>query len=560
MSNNQLTKLMQEPRQPRAGGVLVLLLYCIQGLFAQNTQSLALSPHGETLFFNSQLLLHGELSNAFQRSRIYRYAPVKPEIEVQAAGGESFSGVFLASDGTTLARYCRRVDAGVLRPISYDGVCLKQSYFRGTQSRISRNGRFILQRDTAFVLRDLETGITHPMPDLPPLHDHNALSDNGTLVTRLLTSNAVVLVRPDEPFRKLYEGDPVELAAISPDGRYVFVREDSPNGISSLIEIEVSTLAQRTLLRTQNDKFNFMLDQDASHILIRYFQAISLWSRASNTIDRLADSPDLITAATISDDGTTIAYQRNNCSISRIAGGETEELYPATPTRLSPMNRTVYPGSAVFFSAAGFDERTEITIEGQTLPVLRLKDTSIQAQELLVQIPWDVHPYSGVILATRPESPFLLRYDLAFLQEPSASFFNVFDPAARSFVVAAALEDFSGLASKDNPAPSGSIIHAYLGALGPLDQPVGTGEPGPANPPAKPLATIRCTLRNLDFDSAPVELEVPTLVYAPGLVGVYQADLRIPADWPTAYNQLRCGTTLQTFDETRLFTKRYNGQ
>ncbi len=465
------------------------------------------------------------------------------------------SGVFLASDGITLAQYCNRVENVGIRPIGFDGVCLNQSFFRGAQSRISRNGRFIFQADGALVLRDLETGTTHPMPILSPLHDHNALSDNGTLVTRLLNSNVVVLARPDEPFRKLYEGGPVERAAISPDGRYVFIREDSSSGVSSLIEIEVSTLARRTLLQTQNDKFNFMLDQDANHILIRYFQAISLWSRASNTIERLADTPDLITAATISDDGTTIAFKRNNGSISRIAGGETQELYPATPMRLLPMGRTAYPGSAVFFSAAGFDERTEITLEGKPLPVLRLKDTSIQAQELLVQIPWDVHPYSGVILAIRPDSPFLFRYDLPFLQEPTASFFNVFDPAARGFVVAAALQDFSRLSGKDNPAPAGSIIHVYLGALGPLDQPVATGEPGPANPPAKPLATIRCTLRNLDLDSPPVELQVPTLIYAPGLVGVYQADLKIPANWPTAYNQLRCATSPQALDESRIYTK-----
>ncbi len=286
--------------------------------------------------------------------------------------------------------------------------------------------------------------------------------------------------------------------------------------------------------------------------MIRHYGAISMWDRAANAVRRLADSPDLILSAIMSDDGLTIAYQRNNGSIIRVrtTDGAAEEFYGEAPNSLIPRGITAFPGSAVFFTTRGFSEKTEITIGGQPAPILRLEP------ELLLQIPWEspLQP-NAIVHATNPSAPFLLRVDVPLQREPTPAFFNYFDPAARSFMVSAALQDFSALASSTNPAPAGSTIHAYLGALGPLDQSVGTGQPGPANPPARPLARITCELRNIDTNSAFRQLEIPALIYAPGLIGAYQADLTIPADWPSGANQLRCRSKPQSGDETRLFTR-----
>ena len=67
----------------------------------------------------------------------------------------------------------------------------------------------------------------------------------------------------------------VALAAISPNGQFVFLREDV-GSTSSLIEVEIESGLKRTLFQTENDRFNFSLDHDGQHVMIRYFQAISI--------------------------------------------------------------------------------------------------------------------------------------------------------------------------------------------------------------------------------------------------------------------------------------------
>ena len=522
-------------------------------------ESLALSADGAELLFTSHLLLRGEENRTSPTSRMYRHAFGQPAVEITAPNSEQFDGAYLATDNQTVAQYCRRAEAAP-RPIFYDGVCLtragQRSFYRGGAARLSRNGRYLFLRDTAHELLDLDSGERYRMPEIPVLHTHNALSDTGTLVTYFLNPSpnprTAALTRPGAPQRLVYEGNLVTQAAISPDGNYVFLRADSEDRVFSLIEIEIATGARRTVYQTHNDHFTFSLDRGAGNVMIRHYQAISIWDRAANTIRRLVDSPDLILSAIMSDDGGTIAYQRNSGSIIRVrtTNGLAEELYGEAPSALIPRGNTAFPGSAVFFTARGFNAKTEIAIVGQPAPILRLEP------ELLLQIPWELPlQANATVYATNPNSPFLLRVEVLLQKEPTPAFFNYFDPAAQSFMVSAALEDFSALASSRNPAPAGSTIHAYLGALGPLDQSVGTGQPGPANPPAKPLAQITCELRNIDTNSEVRQLEIPALTYAPGLIGTYQADITIPADWPSGVNQLRCRSTPQSGDETRLFTK-----
>ena len=67
-----------------------------------------------------------------------------------------------------------------------------------------------------------------------------------------------------------------------------------------------------------------------------------------------------------------------------------------------------------------------------------------------------------------------------------------------------------------------------------------TGAVGPTNPPAHPLAHLECELANMGVGPAWRGLELPFIGYAPGLVGVYQVNVKIPADWPTDTAYLDC--------------------
>lgn len=533
-------------------------------------ETLALSADGTELLFSSNLLLALETNRNSTVNRIYRYSPASPLVVHEADNGRRYSGVFLSTNPEIQGQYCSQI-APFSRPVFDNGLCVCRqqqcTFYRGELSRLSRNGRFLFQlrSDNGASLLDLETGQHYPLPNnVRPLHIHNALSDDGSLLSYLRPpaepgkNLGVALIRPGEPPRLIYQGGYVSMAALSPDGRYAFVRAEGPAGILSLVEIDLVTNKQRTIFSTDNDVFQFSLDSTASHVLIRYYQALSLWDRATNTVRRLADSEDLIRSAALSDDGSTVAYQRNDGSIYRIhaASGQSEQLYAATPADISTNFRTTYPGSAVIFSVRGLRSDAEIHINGERVPLLRLETTSIESQKLQIQIPFDLPlPVLGLLTVTQPNSPFILVTQLPFLREPTPGFFNYFDAESRGFVLSAALEDFSALVSRAKPAPAGSTIHAYLGGLGPLDLPVATGQPGPFNPPAKPLATLTCELRNLDTSGPFRSLEIPTLIYAPGLIGAYQADLRIPADWPSGYNQLRCRTNPNSFEETRLYTQ-----
>lgn len=513
-------------------------LLLVFSMVAPAVEPLALSSDGAELLFTSHLLLRGEESRTMPITRVYRFAPSRPVIETEASNGESFGGVFLSSAGV-VAQYCRKVISSP-RPIPFDGVCLAGNFLRGESARFSRNGRFLLLRPQ---LLDLASGTSVTLPDIIPLHTHNAISDAGAIVAHHGNPRTVARFKAGEPPRVIYEGDAVTQAAISADGRYAFLRAGF-----ALVEIDLATNARRTIYRTEDDHYTFQLSGDASRVMIRHYHAVFVWDRAANAIHRFDDTPALIVSAVMSDDGSTIVYQLANGSITRIRGSA-EELYGETPTALIPQGMTAYPGSAVFFTSRGISEKTELTLAGQPATVIRAQP------DLVMQIPWEAFPAPGVIAtAANPGSPFLLRVEVPIQREPMPAFFNYYDPAAQSFVVTAALNDFSVLASSMNPAPAGSTIHVYLGALGPLDQPVATGQPGPSAPPASPLARITCDLQNLNTNTGFRHLEVLSVIYAPGLIGVYQADIAIPANWPSGANRLLCRSG-QSGDETLLFTR-----
>ncbi|MBM3762445.1 MAG: hypothetical protein FJW36_19630 [Acidobacteria bacterium] len=103
----------------------------------------------------------------------------------------------------------------------------------------------------------------------------------------------------------------------------------------------------------------------------------------------------------------------------------------------------------------------------------------------------------------------------------------------------AANADFTKLIDGKNPTTPGSLVHFWLTGLGPLDKPVPTAEPAPADPVSRPLAKLFCTISN---SQSSFPLEVFDVVYAPNLIGVYQVDIRIPASWSTAIANIRCSS------------------
>ena len=93
-------------------------------------------------------------------------------------------------------------------------------------------------------------------------------------------------------------------------------------------------------------------------------------------------------------------------------------------------------------------------------------------------------------------------------------------------------QDWSGPITQDNPAHPGEIIHFYGSGWGPVDGTVATGQPTPGDRLYRITAPCEwlATGASKDLTSA-AEFDVPFAGLAPGLVGVYQLDFQIPANW-----------------------------
>src|SRR5207244_184061 len=116
-------------------------------------------------------------------------------------------------------------------------------------------------------------------------------------------------------------------------------------------------------------------------------------------------------------------------------------------------------------------------------------------------------------------------------------------------LIKAVSSDFSHFIDEAHPAMPGETIVTWMTGLGPLDGPLATGEPGPADPPLHPLAHLGCDLSITGYLTWR-GVEVPFVAYAPGLAGFYQVDITIPSDWPAGVAVLRCyvGTAWSPID------------
>jgi uncharacterized protein (TIGR03437 family) len=98
-------------------------------------------------------------------------------------------------------------------------------------------------------------------------------------------------------------------------------------------------------------------------------------------------------------------------------------------------------------------------------------------------------------------------------------------------------EDWSALVTPESPARWGEIIHLYFNGLGPVSPRVPTGEAGPSDPPARVTGQFTCEF----WDGGRNASEVLYAGLAPGMVGIYQVSLRVPAGLRTARPSLNCG-------------------
>ncbi len=194
----------------------------------------------------------------------------------------------------------------------------------------------------------------------------------------------------------------------------------------------------------------------------------------------------------------------------------------------------IAPGSGVSIYGSGFTDQTRsapgaplpttlagvsVYVNGFAVPLLFVSPNQIN-----IQVPWELGVGDGTapftvtidgpaIKGTRPNSPV------------SATFSNTVSAAVNRFApgVYVALQGATGRPVSAEPARSGDVLVVYAAGLGPVTVPVATGRLAPLDVLSYTVETPIVTI-----DGKRAELLFSGLT--PGTAGVYQINLRVPAD------------------------------
>jgi uncharacterized protein (TIGR03437 family) len=167
-------------------------------------------------------------------------------------------------------------------------------------------------------------------------------------------------------------------------------------------------------------------------------------------------------------------------------------------------------------------------LAGLSSPILNAATT-----ELDFQIPWEA-PASGQfsLVLDSASSPFeslfamdMMPYEPTFERSGLPAL-----GASRTIIVAH--QDFHGVVTSNDPAAPGEILHFYMTGLGDAEPRPPTGAP-----PTQLTFSIApsCFLTS---ENAEAQATVEFAGLAPGLVGIYQLDVKIPRDYPPSPTSL----------------------
>ncbi|MCU1238506.1 MAG: hypothetical protein JWP63_6473 [Candidatus Solibacter sp.] len=534
---------------------LLLLFLCAPLCHAQ----LATTNDGRQLLLTTYWRLTDEPFES-QHYGIYRATDSHWTPVIHTDQGPVLSRPFLSGDGSVIA-WDRSLPGfggifgnSIPRTLTqFQGLTAPASI--GTYNlTLSRNARFVLSPGylglVDFILLDLSTGRQYTTPEAPTLRTFGVANDGSVIglaatrngITNSVVPNRVIVWRPDTEPREIFRSDSVWNLWISADGARALIETRTPARELWWVDI-ASGNRQRLAQLAPDSKINFLdqinhqISNDGSRVLYVWpSQNTMVWYWQTGANPRpLAQADEGFLSAVLSGDGRIAWALTATGRLLRITidTGTTDEVLPALPPRLDWGYAGTAPGSAMIFRG-GSSPGLRFTVGDLTFPVI--DETSTDS--IAIEIPWEANPQTAPMIVHRDGDPFELAFD-AFVERGIRPVIAGQTDERGNYQLKAAQQDFSALVTAANPAPAGSTIHTWFYNLGPLDRPVATGAPGPDDPPAKPLAPLGCFI--LTAPGTPGRgLEIPFLAYAPGLIGVYQADLIIPADWPAGNALLIC--------------------
>lgn len=459
----------------------------------------------------------------FQRERnsLYYTSPFFPS-SVTASG----DGLLVAFD---LGALCSGGSSCIMRELS-QGVVLDCGSGRetspGPHVRISRNGRYVLWWVSPGAMgMGARSGIldrlTGRRTDFLSSTRDGAIAANGTAL--LVHYDSLAVARPDGGESVLISSSGIVHAAIDDTGTLAVV-EKYPH---RLFVLNLATGALLQPAPDSRDSYGASVSADGRWLL--YISVIGetpqlFFSQVDGTRwKQLTTSDQGVSGAILSGNGRVVWAATPDGRLLKIdtAAGTTREML--APPLLGRLEGPVVPGSLLRITGRRLGN--QVKLEDRYGAVL-----SAMPEEVLVQVPWDM---------PLPPERGQMRYVITSVAREDSLFeattpefsvgYSTFRPSA---FIAPAHEDWSGLVTPEDQARPGEIIHIYGTGLGPVDCSIQTGKAPPAGVACRPTTPIQWDYWWTATDSMPADVLFAGL--APGLVGLYQIDARVPASPPAS--------------------------
>jgi uncharacterized protein (TIGR03437 family) len=213
--------------------------------------------------------------------------------------------------------------------------------------------------------------------------------------------------------------------------------------------------------------------------------------------------------------------------------GEIHVLAVTTATGFTP--GLPAPGSLASAFCTGLAGTTDVhvSVNADAAPILAVADLG-GYQQINFQIPWETQNASTVTVTQG--------LDQAVFPFPAARVWDVFFVDPSGAVVAQHASDYE-LVTPAHPARPGEWIIAYASNLGPVQNPPPTGMPASLDrlSPLAPGPDIYTVLLLGSTQSATLQSIYMGLV--PGVIGVYQINLRMPDGFSSAGAELKVQKT-----------------
>jgi len=542
-------------------------------------EQLATSGDGHVLLFHSRFRLQTE-TDLGGRGKIYRWQEgawtrlaAAPDIIGFAFSPPDVFSPFLSMDGKVVGWQinvgCGLCQIIVVPPWSSEvyGVSLPATFPRGTV-RMSANGRYFTADSYPFggaKYWDAATGAVAEVPvDSFARPVVREVANDGTVLLLITqpkdpsqnnSPGILALWKPGSDPRPVYSENRVFGPTISADGgRVAFeaVVEGGPNDDQrTLVLLDTQTKERFSIAEMPPKDYRATFfesfakpvwDASGTKLVYRTFDdhaqpvAISLWEAGTRESRVLLTSSEGFSSAVISGDGRIIWAVTSTNRLLRLDlfTGLTDEILAPLGSVTGGTDGAGVPGSAILIRGAGFT-RTQMALDGD----FQLPLVDAAPEGLWVQIPWEYASSSRgtrQVLIWSQNNPFEGVVNVVVTPEIELRLATWEDPVTRIGYAKAVHQDFRSLVTPASPARPGETVHVYLTGLGPLDQTVPTGAPGPFEPVAHPVTPLNCSLGRF----LPQPLQMPYLAYAAGMVGIYQADLTIPDNAPYGSPTLVC--------------------